>query len=149
MISRVILSMMILLITASSFAQELFVSENDDGEWGFANAEGEVVIAHQYEKADCYYMGYAAVVLKGKMGLIDLKGKMIIPCDYDNDLMYFEDGLAVLKKGDKYGYADLKGQVIIPLIYDEAEDCSDGKCHVRKGDVWMYLDKNGQEIIEE
>jgi len=148
MISRILISICILLFATSSIAQELFVSENDDGKWGFVNAEGKVTIDYQYEKADCYYMGYAAVVLNGKTGLIDLKGKMIIPCEYDNDLLYFEDGLAVLKQGDKYGYADEKGQIIIPLIYDEAEDCSNGKCHVRKGDLWLYLDKNANEIKE-
>lgn len=146
--TNVILIIAILIFSFSSFAQELFVSENDEGKWGFVNDKEEVVIPYIYDKADCYYMGYAAVVLKGKMGLIDLKGTMIIPCEYDNDLMYFEDGLAVLKKGDKYGYADILGEIVIPMIYDEAEDCSNGKCHVRKGDKWIFVDKNGKETKE-
>ena len=146
--SRLLLLMSILLFGISSFAQELFVSENDEGKWGFVNSDGKEIIAYQYEKADCFYMGYAAVVLKGKMGLIDLQGKQIIPCAYDNDLMYFEGGLAVVKKGGKYGYANEKGSIVIPILYDEAEDCSHGKCHVRKGEHWLYLDKNGKEIKE-
>ena len=146
--SKLLLLISILLFGLTSFAQELFVSENEEGQWGFVNSDGQEIIAHQYEKADCFYMGYAAVVLKGKMGLIDLQGNMIIPCEYDNDLMYFEGGLAVVKKNEKYGYANLEGNIVIPILYDEAEDCSDGKCHVRMGEQWLYLDKNGKEMKE-
>ena len=137
-----------LSLMSHSFAQELFVSENDQGKWGFVDVDGKVVIQHQYEKADCFYMGYSSVVLKGKMGLIDLNGNTIIPFEYDNDLMYFEDGLAVVKKGEKYGYVDLDGEIVIPILYDEAKDCSNGKCEVRKDERWMILDKYGQEIIK-
>ena len=142
------LILIFLSVISLSFSQDLFVSENNDGKWGFVNLDGEVVIKHQYEKADCFYMGYASVVLMGKMGLIDLKGNIIIPFEYDNDLMYFEDGLAVVKKRDKYGYANLDGEIVIPILYDEAKDCSNGKCEVRKDERWMILDKYGQEIIK-
>jgi len=137
-----------LSLISHSFAQELFVSENDQGKWGFVDVDGKVVIQHQYEEADCFYMGYSSVVLKGKMGLIDLNGNTIIPFEYDNDLMYFEDGLAVVKKGEKYGYVNLDGEIVIPILYDEAKDCSNGKCEVRKDERWMILDKYGQEIIK-
>ncbi len=142
-----ILSLVFTFFAFVSYSQDIFTSENDEGKWGFVDADGKEVIPHIYEKADCFYMGYASVVVNGKMGLIDLKGKTIVPFEYDNDLMYFEDGLAVVKKGEKFGYVNLTGVVVVEIKYNEAEDVSNGKLKVRLEDNWLILDKNG-EIIE-
>lgn len=107
---------------------------------------GKEVIPHIYEKADCFYMGYAAVVLNGKTGLIDLKGIQIIPCEFDNDLLYFENNLALIKKDGKFGYIDVNADIIIPIIYDEAEDFSNGKAKVKRDDTWLLIDKTGKEF---
>ena len=95
--NSIFLTLFLSLIGLVSFSQDIFTSENEEGRWGFVDADGKEVIPHIYEKADCFYMGYASVVMDGKMGLIDLKGNTIVPFEYDNDLMYFEDGLAVAK----------------------------------------------------
>lgn len=146
--TKLYLLMLLLFVTVFTFGQDLFVSENEKGKWGFVDANGKEIIAHQYEKADCFYMGYSSVVIDGKMGLINLKGKTIVPFEYDNDLMYFEDGLAVVKKGEKFGYVDLTGKLIIEIKYDEAEDVSNGKLKVRLGKEWLVLDKEGHKIKE-
>ncbi|NPD46378.1 MULTISPECIES: WG repeat-containing protein [unclassified Lentimicrobium] len=139
-------SLIFSLFALVSFGQDVFTSENDEGKWGFVDNDGKEVIPHVYEKADCFYMGYASVVLNGKMGLIDLKGNEVVPFEYDNDLMYFEGGLAVVKKGEKFGYVDLTGKVVIEIKFDEAEDVNDGKLKVRMGEKWLFLDKEGNKI---
>lgn len=146
--NTLLLSLIFTLFSLVSFGQDIFTSENDDGKWGFVDNDGKEVIPHVYEKADCFYMGYASVVLNGKMGLIDLKGNKVVPFEYDNDLMYFEDGLAVVKKGEKFGYVDLAGKVIVEIKYDQADDVSDGKLKVRLANEWLYLDKEGHKITE-
>lgn len=143
-----LLTLILSLFSLLSFSQDIFTSENDTGKWGFVDADGKEVIPHIYEKADCFYMGYASVVINGKMGLIDLKGNKVVPFEYDNDLMYFEDGLAVVKKGEKFGYVDLSGKVVVEITYDEAEDVSNGKLKVKLGEEWLLLDKKGDEIKE-
>lgn len=143
-----IISLILSLFSLVSFGQDIFTSENEDGKWGFVDNDGKEVIPHIYEKADCFYMGYSSVVLNGKMGLIDLKGNEVVPFEYDNDLMYFEDGLAVVKKGEKFGYVDLTGKVVIEIKYDEVEDVSNGKLKVRMGEEWICLDKEGNRIQE-
>lgn len=67
-----------------------FIEENSlaavkkDGKWGFANADGEIVIPCAYEAAKSFSYGLAAVRTEDKWGYIDLNGKFIIPASYDS-----------------------------------------------------------------
>lgn len=126
--------------------QELFSTENEKGKWGFVDSAGQEVIPFVYDKADCFYMGYSSVAKNGKTGLIDMNGKVVVPIMYDNELIYFEEDLALVVKDDLYGFVDKNGHVSIPLIYEDAKDFKDGKAEVMKDGEWIYIDANGQKI---
>lgn len=147
--SKILITIAFLSISFISEAQELFSSENDQGKWGFVDTSGKEVIPFIYDKADCFYMGYAGVSRNGKMGLIDLSGKEIVPFLYDNELMFFEDGMALVIKDNLYGFVDTTGKVAIPLIYEDAEDFKSGKAKVMKDGEWIFINKKGETIKEE
>ncbi len=81
-----------------------------------------------------------------KRGYIDIAGKEIIPCIYD-DAWSFSKGLAKVMKNGKWGYIDKTGKEIIPCIYDSTYKFSEGLAEVKKNGKWGYIDKTGKEVI--
>ncbi len=63
----------------------------------------------------------------------------------------FSEGLAVIKKGDKYGYKygyiDKNGDVVIPVQFDQALGFSEGLAAVEKDGKWGFIDKNEDVVI--
>ena len=54
-----------------------------NGKWGYAKQLGEEVIAPKYTSAGDFKNGFAIVELGNQFGVINEKGKMIIPFEYD------------------------------------------------------------------
>lgn len=82
-----------------------------------------------------------------KWGFIDSEKNIVLNTIYD-DAFPFSEGLAAIKKDDKWGYINLKGEeVIIPLKYDFAGSFHNGYAIVRQYGKWGYIDMKGNEII--
>lgn len=132
--------------------------------YGYVNKNGDEVITLQYDWADNFKNGLAAVVLNGKGGFIDQNGKEVIPLKYDY-VKSFSDGLALVNTGStwlhgghlvpkgKSGFIDKSGKEVIPLRYDYAEPFSEGLALVLIGDVtklkgkWAFIDTTEDEVI--
>ncbi|HXB11706.1 MAG TPA: WG repeat-containing protein [Bacteroidia bacterium] len=65
-------------------------------------------------------------------------GPLILPARYD-DALYFEDGLAPVKTGDKWGYINEQGVLVIPIKFDYANIFTDGYATVGKAGGTDYL----------
>lgn len=52
------------------------------GKFGYRDSSGRWVIAPRYDDATLFYNGYAVVGLKGSYGVIDSRGRRVIPLDY-------------------------------------------------------------------
>ena len=96
---------------------------------------------------DDVYKGVS--VSKGdKWGCLDLRGKEVIPCEYDYAWMISEN-LAQVEKNYKCGIVDTCNRVIVPLKYD-----SDniyiypglGTIKVVDGDNVLYYDYDGNSV---
>jgi len=96
-----------------------------------------------------FYGGIAQVENKEKYGLINLSGKLIVPCIYDA-IDYFRGGMAVVKKNEKYGFIDYSGKLIIPTIYDNVEPFEPGDYYTKvvKNEETFEIDRTGK-IIED
>lgn len=77
----------------------------------------------------------------GKYGLINLKGKSILNCEYDD--IYTLKGIKnslIIQKGDKLGLVDNSGRVVIEAIYSEilplGKEYSDG--YITKNEEGKY-----------
>lgn len=128
---------------------------------GYINKNGEVVIKPQYNDAQRFSEGLAAVkfsLVDGKIvddytikkesyknylsvnvtykwGFIDATGKIVIQPQYD-DVLPFSEGLAAVMnlKGPKqpmWGYINTKGKMVIPQMYERVESFNDGIACVR------------------
>ncbi len=83
---------------------------------------------------------------KGKYGIIDSSGNIIV--DYQYDFIYpFDDGQAVVVNGSQMGVIDEFGYVIIPVIYEKIEEFHEGLALVVLGGQMGVIDTNGSVIV--
>ena len=82
-----------------------------------------------YIICDRLYNGLAKVKdrITGKYGFINKKGKLVIPCIY-NQADYFSEGLCCVALGNdklnyKWGCINTQGDIVIPIIYDGFGGC--------------------------
>lgn len=68
----------------------------EDGKWGFINAKGRLVVSPQFDAAEQFSDGLAAVMKKNRWGYINRKGKLVIPARYDR-AGAFSEGLALAR----------------------------------------------------
>lgn len=76
----------------------------ENKKYGFINKKNQIIIKPQFDWAEPFYNGYARVannvifkrdsdkhllVTKGKWGLINLNGKIIVPLEYNQDELNF------------------------------------------------------------
>lgn len=95
------------------------------GKWGYCNSKGKLVIPIQFDKAETFREGIAAIKLNRKWGFIDTNGKTIINPKYD-EVKSFSEGLCAVSINKKWGYINRKGQIIIKPEYGEASEFKNG-----------------------
>ena len=87
----------LLSLFLSSFSQDALFPIEEKGKYGFINKTGKVVITPQFEFAESFSEGMAAVSVGGKRGFIDAAGKIIIAAQYDKTTP-FSEGMASGKR---------------------------------------------------
>ncbi len=114
---------------------------------------GEVIKTADYDAIYDYTEGRAAVyycdrklykdgrysVDNYRSGFIDINGNEVIPTIYERTYP-FSEGLAQVKRGDKFGYIDYDGNIVLPLEYTSSQPFRGGYAPVSK------VDENGIEI---
>ncbi len=119
--------------------------------FGFMDLSGEVVVPAQYEWAEDFSEGLAAVEKDGKWGFIDTTGAFVIAPQYDYDgvmIPSFSEGLVALRANGKWGFADKTGAVVIALQYDNIGHFTDGLACVYKNGKGGYIDTTGKIVVE-
>jgi hypothetical protein len=82
-----------------------------------------------------------------KYGFMNLKGKIVIPRQYEN-AHEFSEGLAAVQVNKKWGFIDTTGKMIIEPRWDSAGHFNHGIASVRSGLKYGIIDKTGRVIIE-
>ena len=82
------------------------------------------------------------------MGFVDKEGKEVVKPIYDSLSSKFEEGLARVRKNDKWGYINKKGEEVVKLIYDDIDNFSNGLAGVKKYDKYGLIDKDGKEVVK-
>lgn len=99
--------------------------------WGGDFSEGMAIVGKKNEKG---WRDYA--------GFINKLGEVIIPLIYQ-DAKRFGEGLAPVKKDNKWGFIDKTGKTIIPFDYYNAYTFSCGLANVEKKDSDEFYSKSG------
>lgn len=148
-------NIVLLILWMFCLAQTIYASPTPvkvDGNYGYANEEGELVIPALYHSAEEFTNDGLALVsmdVQGdgwpfEYGFIDETGKEVIPLRYQN-LTQFVEGFAVAQKNGKFGYITPSGAVAIDFLYTEASTFSNGKAVVKLNGETMVISRPNWE----
>ena len=101
---------------------DLFEATKDFENWGYIDKYGKTKIGFKYKETGEFEKGYALVSQDMNMhnfGLINKKGKLILPFEYDYGFEPVDDGeMFIVIKNGKYGIVDRKNKVVTDFQYD-------------------------------
>ena len=121
------------------------IAQNDF--WGYADANGTVVVEPRYAQILPYSEGLAAVEFKGLWGYIDLDGEEVIPPLFTNSGS-FSGGLAIVQYNGLWGYIAPDGERVVPCNYQAVRPFGiSGRAIVQLHDKWGWIDRNGNVAI--
>lgn len=137
--------------------------EAEDGNYGFKDSTGKVVLPPKYALAQDFTPGGIACVVEpaGQWICIDGTGAEVVrPYIFDNGPDYVSEGLARFVEGDKMGFYDDTGKKVIPARFafvtpfqdERAAFCvgctkqCDGEHCSMVGGKWGLIDRTGAEV---
>lgn len=91
--------------------------------------------------------GFFEVKRDGKHGHIDINGKEIIPCMYD-DGCYFSEGIAAEYLNGKCGMVDCFNHTVIPFEYEEICICKNNLINAKKNGKYGLINKFNEVIVD-
>lgn len=107
----------------------LLVAENSEGLYGYLDQDNEIVIPFQYEHARMFRDGFACIsrftdengIGKSYEGMINEKGEMILPMEYEFIYSKHPNEYAIVKQNGKCGIITFDKKMILPLEFDYIE----------------------------
>lgn len=79
--------------------------------------------------------------------IVTLTPEFVESIEKYDELGEYSEGMAPVRKGEKWGYIDTKGNELIPCKYDEASRFSEGVAAVSQNGKWGYINTNGETVI--
>jgi hypothetical protein len=141
-------------------ATSQLIAVEKDGQSGFMDQTGKVVIPFQFDSAQGFHEGLALVTLKGKKVFIDTAGRVLFEAKYDL-IRDFSEGLCAVNIGEKripniglisepgkWGYIDKTGKLAIPMKFTHAESFSEGLAAIEDGDKGAFIDHDAKIVFE-
>lgn len=87
---------------AKMFNDSTYAAVKINGNWGYVDKDGQIVIEPQYEAARSFANGMAAVKKNGLWGFIDLNGEQVIKYSFDNAKDFNSNGCAFVLRGERW-----------------------------------------------
>ena len=130
----------------SAFNEGMAIFANENGEYGFVDKNGNIVVNPQYDMALPFDGGFARVGQKGDAGFIDRTGKITVNMQF-KAIGNFSEGKASFSDGKQWGYININGAYAINPQFDDAGKYSMGLAAIKQGRSYGYIDKNGKLLI--
>ncbi len=138
-----------ILLTQTSYSQDLTPVIADNGKYGFINENNDTVIKCIYDYAEDFDNGLALIKGNLQYKLIDTSGVLREMEEVSNtgniryDLGEGHSGLPLIVGIWKCSFIDVNGEVKLDVPYQDAYSFSNGKAKVIDGDNYNYINKNG------
>lgn len=91
--------------------------------------------------------GFAKVITKGKIGIIDTTGEKVVPAIFDAIGAYLPKGLTAVKKKGKWGYMNPETRLVISYDYEFAGEFINGKAIVRNDMGFGIINEDGKQLL--
>ncbi|MEO7984149.1 MAG: WG repeat-containing protein, partial [Bacteroidota bacterium] len=124
--------------------------KGENAKWGVKDFLGRIVVQPIYEGTGGLFREHCIdMILNGRLGMIDEKGKVIVPFKYDNVYVYgFNNGLVRLKLYGEDHIVNMAGKVVINYGYDAMDIYyADDRIAVRKGSKWGFINGESDLVI--
>ena len=120
-----------------------------DGLYGFADKEGNIVLPCQWRDARGFHCGRAWVRnQEGLYGFIDETGNVVVPCQWKRVYSFTEELAAVQDAQGLWGYIDKSGKLVIPCKWKSARSFTRGRAAVENEQgVFLHIDKQGNLLL--
>lgn len=145
-------------------AADRFVAVEEDGRWGYRDADGVTRISPRFILARPFNAYGLAVVLHPEEGwlLVDRRGRMVLrPHVVDNGPDPYVEGLARFWENGKIGFFAPDGRVVIEPVFDFARPFHQGRAAVCRGcrlvpegehtevrgGRWGFIDPFGRPVV--
>ena len=130
------------------FSEGYAAFQNEQGLYGYIDAQGETVLPFAYEVASRFVNGRAWVKQDGLYRLIDRSGNELSDEYWDNVFSEFNRAAysRVMRNG-LWGYADENGAVALQPVYEKATRFNDGLAAVQKDGTWYLIDEHGVDVL--
>ncbi|MCR9132270.1 MAG: WG repeat-containing protein [bacterium] len=118
-----------------------------NGEWGYINKKGAMVIEPRFQRAYDFSEGLAVVRESWRWKYIDETGEEAFD-GYFEDLQSFSEGRAAVRVDGRWGYINLDGDFIINPRFRGATPFSNNRAFVRSLDYrdYYYIDEFGNSL---
>lgn len=132
-----------------NFSEGLAIMDDIDGQFGYINTKGEVVISPKFASVGDFNNGLAwAKNEEGMYGYINNTGEWVISPTYDATRDFDgKSGMARVKKGDEWFYIDKAGKPL-KIELSRYDDFRDGLAKAKKEDKVGFIDKGGNWVIK-
>ncbi|MGF1583469.1 MAG: WG repeat-containing protein [Gemmataceae bacterium] len=115
--------------------------------WGYANTQGKIRIAPQFEAASTFYFGGAEVRKDGKTYGISVDNPdRLIPSRIRVSI--YREGLTPVLVGNRYGYKNRDGKIVIKPRFERVKWFGQGVATVMVDGKWGIIDKTGKMIVQ-
>lgn len=128
-------------------SEEIIIPYKTEGQFGWMNLAGEIVIQAQYNSVGFFKEGLAWAEKNGKYGYVNKANEVLIPFQFSsaND---FENGRAVIEVNELYGIIDRSGTYIIPAQFKDLGSFTEGLIYAQKDSLYGYYDGFGFQRIQ-
>jgi hypothetical protein len=126
---------------------------SDKCNYYYINKKGDTAFAGIFNYAGDFVDGRAVVGFGNcdedscKYGVIDKRGKFVIPAIYD-EVDDVSEGFYAAARNEKFGYLDKKGRLAVAFNYLDARGIKEGKGAVKTDSGWIFIDTTGTQVIE-
>jgi len=118
-----------------------------NGKYGFRDAHLNTVIEPKYDAIGGESGGLWAFRLGNRWGFLDSSsGKIMVKAKWEKALRHRE-GLAAVRKKNKWGYINAVGKVLIKPKYEAARDFSENMAAVKLNNKFGYINKENTFVI--
>lgn len=122
--------------------------ENAEYKWGFADPNGNLVLAAKYEEVRPFGPeGWALVRQEGLWNFIDSKGRLGSKTGFAMAWAFVNGYARFRAANDSIGFLDERMRVTITPQFADAGDFQDGYAWVRRGAKYGVINTNGELVL--